>query len=77
MPTYEYRCDGCGHAFERQQKMSDPPVKRCPECGKPVRRLISAVAGFVRGGSLPCDNEAPCCGRETRCGKRSCAMLES
>ena len=76
MPTYEYKCDSCGHQFERQQKMSDAPVKKCPECGKPVRRLIGAVAGFVRGGSLPCNDKAPCCGAETRCDKRSCEMLD-
>ena len=76
MPTYEYKCDACGHTFERQQKMSETPVKKCPECGEPVRRLIGAVAGFVRGGSLPCSNDSPCCGRDTRCDKRSCEMLE-
>jgi len=76
MPTYDYKCDACGHTFERQQKMSDPPVKKCPECGKPVRRLIGAVAGFVKGGgggSAPaCDRSTPCCGRETPCDRRPC-----
>ena len=79
MPTYDYQCDDCGHTFERRQKMSDPPVRKCPECGKPVRRLIAAVAGFVKGTSTPtacCDHPTPCCGRETACEKRSCEMLE-
>jgi len=75
MPTYEYKCDECGHQFERQQKMSDPPVKKCPECGKAVRRLIGAVAGFVRGASTPCANDSPC-KQLGRCDKRSCEMLE-
>ncbi|MGC9316269.1 MAG: FmdB family zinc ribbon protein, partial [bacterium] len=40
MPTYEYKCDSCGHVFEKFQKMSDDPVKECPECGCEVRRVI-------------------------------------
>ena len=54
----------------------DAPVRKCPECGKAVRRVIGAVAGFVRGSSLPCNDKAPCCGAETRCDKRSCEMLD-
>ena len=76
MPTYEYRCDDCGHEFERQQKMSDAPVKKCPQCGKRVRRVIGAVAGFVRGTSTPCATSHSPCKELGRCDKRSCSMLE-
>ena len=52
MPTYEYECSACGHAFERFQPITAAPVKRCPECNKPkVKRLISAGAGIVFKGS--------------------------
>ncbi|MFW6193854.1 MAG: FmdB family zinc ribbon protein [Gemmatimonadota bacterium] len=52
MPTYEYRCDACGHRFERLQRFSDDPVRTCPECGEDaVERLISAGAGLVFKGS--------------------------
>lgn len=52
MPTYEYRCDECGHAFEAFQRISDQPVRVCPECGKrKVRRLISSGGGIVFKGS--------------------------
>ncbi len=52
MPTYEYRCKACGHEFERFQKISDPPVRTCPECKKRrVERLISAGGGVVFKGS--------------------------
>jgi putative FmdB family regulatory protein len=52
MPTYEYKCDACGHQFERFQSIMAPPVKRCPECGKAkVRRLISTGAGLIFKGS--------------------------
>jgi putative FmdB family regulatory protein len=51
MPTYEYRCTACEHRFEQVQKMSDPPRKRCPKCGKKVERLIGAGAGLLFKGS--------------------------
>jgi putative FmdB family regulatory protein len=52
MPTYEYRCDACGHAFEQFQSMSAEPVRRCPKCKKlKVKRLISTGAGLIFKGS--------------------------
>ena len=51
MPTYEYECEECGIAFEKFQSMKDDPIKKCPECDGPVRRLISAGAGFIFKGS--------------------------
>lgn len=74
MPIYEYECESCGHQFERRQKMSDAPLKRCPECGKAVRKLFSAFAGIVRGASTPCA-ESPCA-QSMGCNKRSCQMLD-
>ena len=50
MPTYDYRCDGCGHRFESFRPMTDPEAS-CPICGKPAERLISAGAGFLFKGS--------------------------
>lgn len=52
MPTYEYECDACGHAFEQLQRMTDPAIRKCPKCGKlKVRRLISGGAGVIFKGS--------------------------
>jgi putative FmdB family regulatory protein len=51
MPTYEYECKSCGHAFEIFQSMSDDPLKDCPECGKEVRRLINGGSGVIFKGS--------------------------
>jgi len=50
MPTYVYGCDACGHQFEKFQKFSDEPVRVCPQCGNPVRRIIQP-AGIVFKGS--------------------------
>lgn len=50
MPIYEYQCDKCEHKLEALQKMSDEPLKLCPECGKQsLRKLISAVAFRLSG----------------------------
>ena len=49
MPLYEYQCRKCGNRFERIQKFSDPPVKKCPECGGKVEQTISAPAVQFKG----------------------------
>ena len=49
MPLYEYQCRKCGHRFEKIQKFSDPEVKKCPECGGKVERLLSAPAVQFKG----------------------------
>jgi len=51
MPTYEYECKKCGHHFEKLQKMSEPPLKKCPKCKGEAKRLISAGAGLIFKGS--------------------------
>jgi putative FmdB family regulatory protein len=52
MPTYEYKCEACGHGFERFQPITAAPIKKCPECGKnKVRRLIGTGAGLIFKGS--------------------------
>jgi len=50
MPIYEYRCQACGHGFEAMQKASDPPKKKCPKCGGPLFKLLSAPAIQFKGG---------------------------
>jgi putative FmdB family regulatory protein len=49
MPLYEYQCEKCGHRFEKIQKFSDKPVKKCPECGGKVEQVISAPAVQFKG----------------------------
>lgn len=50
MPTYEYRC-AAGHEFELVQRMSEAPVKECPECGATAERLLSTGGGLLFKGS--------------------------
>jgi putative FmdB family regulatory protein len=49
MPLYEYKCKKCGHRFEKIQKFSDPPLKKCPGCGGAVEQLLSAPAVQFKG----------------------------
>ena len=52
MPTYEYKCNACGHRFEKFQSMSAAPIRKCPKCGKmKVQRLIGTGAGLIFKGS--------------------------
>ena len=51
MPIYEYQCEGCEYEFESLQRMSEPPLKQCPSCGKDrLKKKISAVAFRLKGG---------------------------
>jgi putative FmdB family regulatory protein len=51
MPFYEYQCKNCGHDLEAMQKISDPPLKKCPHCGKSqLQRLMSAPVFRLKGG---------------------------
>lgn len=50
--TYEYECKKCGHQWEDDQKITEPPVKICPVCGEEsAKRLISGGTGFSLLGS--------------------------
>jgi putative FmdB family regulatory protein len=48
MPLYEYECEA-GHRFELIRKFADPPVETCPECGRPVHKLMSSPAFQFKG----------------------------
>jgi putative FmdB family regulatory protein len=50
MPTYEYRC-AAGHEFEQFQRMTEPPLETCPQCGAAAERLLSTGAGLLFKGS--------------------------
>jgi putative FmdB family regulatory protein len=52
MPTYDYVCDACDHAFEQWQSFHDAHLTTCPECKKKkLRRLIGTGAAIVFKGS--------------------------
>ena len=52
MPTYDYRCQACGHELEHFQAMTADPLVDCPGCDAPeLERLIGAGAGLIFKGS--------------------------
>jgi putative FmdB family regulatory protein len=85
MPAYDYECKQCGRRFELRQKMSDPPVETCPQCGGTVERLISGGVGLIFKGSgvhatddsaarPSCGRDTPCCGRDSVCDSKACEL---
>ena len=87
MPTYEYQCTSCGHAFEKFQNMTDEPLSVCPQCGKKIKRIIGAGMGVIfkgkgfyatdykrnnPAGKFPSQGRT-CCGRTERCEKPPCS----
>ena len=52
MPTYDYECRNCHHAFEEFQSITAKHLRKCPVCGKrTLKRLIGAGAGVIFRGS--------------------------
>ncbi len=49
MPTYGYKCKSCGHEFEILQKMSDAPLKTCPNCGGELQKKMYAAGVIFKG----------------------------
>ena len=52
MPLYEYRCRQCASVFEFLQKVNDPPLKECPKCGGPLKKLLSPPALQFKGSGF-------------------------
>lgn len=54
MPTYDYKCNACGHEFELFQSMSESAKRKCPECGRlALERLIGTGAAVLfKGGGF-------------------------
>ena len=52
MPTYDYLCDACGHAFEEWQSFTAEKLTKCPSCKKKkLTRLFGSGAAIVFKGS--------------------------
>lgn len=51
MPTYDYVCQDCSHAFEHFQSMSSDPLSTCPQCQGRLKRLIGTGGALIFKGS--------------------------
>ena len=52
MPTYQYACTECDHAFEQVQSFSDDALTECPECQGRLRKLFNAVGVVFKGSGF-------------------------
>ena len=52
MPTYQYACTECGHAFEQFQSFSDDSLTVCPECQGRLRKVFNAVGVVFKGSGF-------------------------
>jgi putative FmdB family regulatory protein len=52
MPLYDYKCVKCSHIFEVLQKITEEPLKFCPQCKGPIKRLISASGIIFKGAGF-------------------------
>ncbi len=52
MPTYQYACTECGHAFEQFQSFSDDALTTCPVCEGRLRKLFNAVGVVFKGSGF-------------------------
>ena len=52
MPTYQYACTECGHAFEQFQSFSEDTLTVCPECSGRLRKLFNAVGVVFKGSGF-------------------------
>ncbi len=51
MPTYEYECRACDNAFEKEQRITESALKKCPKCGKnKLVRLVGTGNFILKGG---------------------------
>jgi len=50
VPTYEYECRQCHRRFEIRQRISEPALTTCDQCGGPVQRLLAAAPFILKGG---------------------------
>ena len=52
MPTYQYACTECGHAFEQFQSFHDDALTECPSCEGRLRKLFNAVGVVFKGSGF-------------------------
>jgi putative FmdB family regulatory protein len=52
VPTYQYACTECGHAFEQFQSFSDDALTECPQCQGRLRKLFNAVGVVFKGSGF-------------------------
>jgi putative FmdB family regulatory protein len=52
VPTYQYACTECGHAFEQVQSFTDDALTECPQCAGRLRKVFNAVGVVFKGSGF-------------------------
>jgi putative FmdB family regulatory protein len=52
VPIYGYRCSACGHQFEILQRVSDEPLKVCPECQGKLTKILYPTGVIFKGSGF-------------------------
>ncbi|HET7386309.1 MAG TPA: FmdB family zinc ribbon protein [Nocardioidaceae bacterium] len=52
MPTYQYACTECAHAFEQHQSFTDDALTVCPQCQGRLRKVFNAVGVVFKGSGF-------------------------
>lgn len=52
MPTYQYACTECSHAFDQVQSFTDDTLTECPECAGRLRKIFNAVGVVFKGSGF-------------------------
>jgi putative FmdB family regulatory protein len=52
MVTYRYSCENCEYEFDLEQRITEPPRKRCPKCRGRVYRVIHPVGHILKGSGF-------------------------
>ena len=74
MPTYQYACTECGHAFEQFQSFSDDALTVCPRCEGRLRKVYNAVGVVFKGsGFYRTDSRTDGPGKDGDGGKQAAA----
>ena len=77
MPTYSYICDACGQEFEREQRISEAPVKKCPNCAKnKARRMIINGNFILKGSGWYSDGYSSSRSKSSVCRDNVCAVKD-
>jgi putative FmdB family regulatory protein len=59
VPTYQYACTDCDHAFEQVQSFTEDSLTTCPQCEGRLRKIFNAVGVVFKGsGFYRTDNRA-------------------
>ena len=76
LPTYQYACTECGHAFEQFQSFTDDALTVCPACEGRLRKVFNAVgvvfkgSGFYRTDSRTDGKSAPASTSDSSSGEK-------